>query len=201
MPSTVNSPIAQAMRNLLCSAWRIDRLYDVSGAWQYPSVAKQNAESNEFNVMKLLHLVQFCVCHVGAVIGEGVGIYLFCLIAVPSCTNKDGGCQPEVSWLGHRVWGIQTAEYCQLPAVPSNQRDISVQEPVVRTVGFFAVGIGWLHISSALYRTVSGVRLFRDLHSWFNPLVGRWIDLAGVKTIRRIDKAVELDEVRFGWFV
>jgi hypothetical protein len=50
-------------------------------------------------------------------------------------------------------------------------------------------------ISLFLYRTVASSKLFQNLHAWFEPMVTRWIDLADLKTIARIDKAVELDEV------
>jgi BAI1-associated protein 3 len=45
-------------------------------------------------------------------------------------------------------------------------------------------------------QTVASSKLFQNLHAWFEPMVTRWIDLADLKTIARIDKAVELDEVK-----
>ena len=42
---------------------------------------------------------------------------------------------------------------------------------------------------------MSSSKLFQSLHAWFEPLVTRWIDLADLRAIGRIDKAVELDEV------
>ena len=46
-------------------------------------------------------------------------------------------------------------------------------------------------------RSVSDSKVFSNVHSWFEPLVSRWIDLADRKTMKRIDRAMELDEVNY----
>ena len=42
---------------------------------------------------------------------------------------------------------------------------------------------------------MSDVQLFTKMHVWFKPLVARWIELASVKAVNQIDRAIELDEV------